>query len=128
MNVPCIIQYTDGEPLLVISGKEDVYSILRDPKSTFEFSILAEVVRQIFIWRAEDRELINEKISEAWKSFFISQGAEDDIFDSDILYTDLDDRKQNILDMAIIVSGNFAANHELNKAIRMLTNSTVDDQ
>ena len=128
LNVPWIVQYTDGEPLLVISGKEDVYSILRDPKSTFEFSILAEVVRQIFIWRAEDRELINEKISEAWKSFFVSQGAEDDIFDSDILYADLDDRKQNVLDMAIIVSGNFAANHELNKAIRLLTNSMVDDQ
>ena len=128
LDVPWIIQYTDGEPLLVISGKEDVYSILRDPKSTFEFSILAEVVRQIFIWRAEDRELINEKISEAWKSFFISQGADDDIFDSDILYADPEDRKQNVLDMAIIVSSNFAANHGLNKAIKLLSNSTMDDQ
>jgi hypothetical protein len=126
--VPWIVQYTDGEPLLVISGKEDVYSILRDPKSSFEFSILAEVVRQIFIWRAEDREQINEKISEAWKSFFVLHGADDEIFDSDILYADLDDRKQNVLDMAIKVSGNFAAKHELNKAIRLLTNSTVDDQ
>lgn len=62
------------------------------------------------------------------KFFFISQGAEDDMFDNDVLYADLDDRKQNILDMAIIVYGNFAANHELNKAIRLLTNSTVDDQ
>ena len=126
--MPWIVQYTDGEPLLVISGKEDVYSILRDPKSTFEFSILAEVVRQIFIWRAEDRELINEKISEAWKSFFISHGADDDIFDSDILYADPEDRKQNVLDMAVIVSSNFAANHGLNKAIKLLSNSTMDDQ
>jgi hypothetical protein len=56
------------------------------------------------------------------------QRADDEIFDSDILYADLDDRKQNVLDMAIKVSGNFAAKHELNKAIRLLTNSTVDDQ
>lgn len=101
LDVPWCVRVVMGEPFLVISGKKDTYSVLKDQVPTFIPSILPEVVRQIHIWAVRDRDRENPIIFGKWQDFLIGLGAVIDLFDYEF-----DESIDGELDFEQLVSDN----------------------
>ena len=89
LEVPWCVRDNLGEPFLVISGKKNVFTVLKEQVPVFIPSILPEVVRQIHIWAAKDRDRENPVVFNKWKNFLIGLGAPEKLFDTDL--SDIED-------------------------------------
>lgn len=118
LDVPWRVKIDSGEPILVISGKDEIYSLLNNEDSIFMPAVMAEVVRQIFVWRAKDREEENAELSSAWRAFFIELGCDESFFeDSDEPFSDIE-REQSIADESESIAVTFSIRHKLIRDIR----------
>lgn len=114
LEVPWIVKFQQGEPLLVISGKKNVFSVLKEHSPTFIPSILPEVVRQICVWAANDKERENPELFEKWERLLVGLGAREDIFEADDTNDEASqDRHQDILENAVNCASEFARKHSL---------------
>lgn len=84
LEVPWEVRFVLGEPVLVISGKKNVFSVLKTQSTIFIPSILPEAVRQICVWAALDKERENLEKFAKWERFLIGLGANEQIFDRDL--------------------------------------------
>jgi hypothetical protein len=121
LEVPWIMRYEAGEPTLVLSGRKNVYSVLKDQSHIFIPGILPEVVRQICIWAARDRDRENSELFEKWERLFIDLGAKESLFDPDLNEEEFEDTSYNdILDNAAICANEFSRRHSLLDQINSL--------
>lgn len=68
--VPWRLEFYDGEPVLMISDREELFHRLRDTSPLFTPLVLSEVVRQVFEWIAFEDLDYTSKISNEWVAFF----------------------------------------------------------
>ena len=116
-----MMKYEAGEPTLVLSGRKNVYSVLKDQSHMFIPGILPEVVRQICIWAARDRDRENPELFAKWERLFIDLGVKDSLFDPDLDEEEFEDTSYNdILENAAICANEFSRRHSLLDKINSL--------
>jgi hypothetical protein len=70
LAVPWRVHFDDGEPILQITDREDLYQLLRDSSPLFLNSILPDVVRQIFEWLATSEIDRESDVARRWIKYF----------------------------------------------------------
>ena len=70
LTVPWRVEFEEDEPTLVISDREGLYHKLRDTSPIFMPLVLAEVVRQVFVWLATTDVDYNDDILTEWILLF----------------------------------------------------------
>jgi hypothetical protein len=70
LTVPWLVEFEEDEPTLVISDREGLYHKLRDTSPIFMPLVLAEVVRQVFVWLATTDVDYNDDILTEWILLF----------------------------------------------------------
>ena len=70
LMVPWRLSFNDEEPVIFISGREDLYQLLRESSPIFNPLMLSEVVRQVFEWMALSGDDLSREISQHWVRFF----------------------------------------------------------
>ena len=68
--VPWRLSFNDEEPIIVISGRQDLYQQLRESSPIFNPLVLSEVVRQVFEWMALSDDDFSGEVSKQWIKFF----------------------------------------------------------
>ena len=70
LTVPWLVEFEEDEPTLVISDRDGLYHKLRDTSPIFMPLVLAEVVRQVFVWLATTDVDYNDDILTEWILLF----------------------------------------------------------
>ena len=70
LMVPWRLSFNDEEPIIVISGRQDLYQQLRESSPIFNPLVLSEVVRQVFEWMALSDDDFSGEVSKQWIKFF----------------------------------------------------------
>jgi hypothetical protein len=91
MEIPWRMKYELGEPVLVISGKKNNYSVLKEESQFFIPAILPEVVRQVCMWAIKDRDRENLVVFSKWERFLVNLGVSPNLFERDESSEDLED-------------------------------------
>lgn len=83
--------------------------------------ILPEVVRQVCIWAAKDRDRENSELFAKWEKLFIDLGAKKSLFDADLDEEEFEAISYNdVLENAAICADEFSRRHSLLDQINSL--------
>jgi hypothetical protein len=112
LEVPWELRFDSGEPCLFITGKKDLYHQLRNRSPWFLPLIMHDVVRQIFLWLADQSDYENYDIAEQWKQFFFDMGCPVDFFNS-VDEIDSDERSEEVDSQLRLILQSFVKQHNI---------------
>ena len=105
LTVPWRVEFRNDEPVLMISEREDLFQKLRNKSQLFEPLVLADVVRQVFIWMATSDLSYSDEILKEWVLFFERLSCPQGFVQTERSH---EDDYEEIMEMANIVSEEFA--------------------
>ena len=114
LTVPWRVEFPNDEPTLMISEREDLYQKLRNKSQLFEPLVLADVVRQVFIWMANSELAYGDEILKEWLLFFERLLCPQGFIQKD---RSNEDDYEDVMEMANVVSEEFAKKYEFNQSI-----------
>lgn len=128
LEVPWLVKFEAGEPIIVLSGKKNVYAVLKEQSLIFIPGILPDVVRQIFIWATKDRDRENPELFAKWQKLFVDLGARESLLDSDESDEESETTTYNdVLEYAAICASEFSRRHSLLEQINSLSSERQEN-
>jgi len=114
LTVPWRVEFENDEPVLKISEREDLFQKLRNKSQIFEPLVLADVVRQVFIWMATSDLSYSDEVLKEWVLFFerfsCPQGFVQTERSHEVDY-------EEVVEMANVVSEEFAKKYDFIQSI-----------
>lgn len=122
LEIPWRLKFDYGEPILVISGKRNTYTFLKEDSRFFIPAILPEVVRQVAIWAFGDRNRENQEVFDKWENFLRKLGAAAELFDQqDFIDQEADESLiGQIEENATLCANEFSRRHQIINVINTL--------
>jgi hypothetical protein len=92
LSVPWRVEWENGEPVLKISGRGDLYHYLYADQKVFHPLVLAEVLRQIFEGLAFSDIDESNPTTQEWVRYFVGLGCQPNFFETERTWGDEADR------------------------------------
>ena len=125
--VPWELRFEQGVPVLCISDQRGLWFQLLKKSPWFDPTILATIVRTVFIWSIEVKSNPeDEDIFKQWKEYFLGLGCPEEFYERKFDPVELFSEEGNeILSMANTVSANFSKNFGLLETLSDPSNTEV---
>jgi hypothetical protein len=125
LSVPWRLYLEDNEPILYISGRQEMFRQLRDSTPLFSPLVLPELIRQIFDWIAFVEIDGSNKVQTQWVAYFEALGCP-----NDFLYESRDrgveEDVENVWQEAQRVSDEFSKKFKIINTISEVLESEID--
>ena len=114
LTVPWRVGFPDDEPVLYVSDRDELFLKLRNKSPLFEPLVLAEVVRQIFVWIATSDLAYGSEVLKEWILFFEQLTCPHGFIQEDRSH---EDDSEAVMQFANDVSEEFAKKHNFTQSI-----------